>query len=240
MVALSTRPMKKSPLLLLAIFMGLAAGVEVSADTYRCTFGVQERVISIIPEDPIRNTPCEVLYQKDGGARTVWDAKERKGSCEEEVLAFVEQQQEWGWECQEIVPPYTPASTKPPVDNSAELAAYKQSAAFMQALSLMSTFKMYIMEYYMMEGSYPTSLKSIGLKPEDMKTSSHLSDLTISSNGGIYALGNEDMGTDKVILLQPKQTMGGHYMEWDCSTNLEIKTEGFKYCKFDSGLSFPR
>jgi hypothetical protein len=61
--------------------------------------------------------------------------------------------------------------------------------------------------------------------------------LTIGSNGEIYAQGNEVMGLDKVIMLKPKQALGGISNEWECFTNL--KTATVSQCKFDKNLVFP-
>ena len=93
--------MKKLTVLCLMISVGLLAGTAGADETYTCTYGPDERVISVVYQDQEAKVPCEVRYQKDGVTETLWSAQEEVGYCEEKAKAFVEKQRGWGWNCEE-------------------------------------------------------------------------------------------------------------------------------------------
>ena len=91
--------MKKITSLCLVVTLSLIATFAVANETYLCTYGQEERIISVVYQDQVKKVPCEVRYQKDGVTETLWDAKGEVGYCEEKAKAFVEKQRGWGWRC---------------------------------------------------------------------------------------------------------------------------------------------
>lgn len=75
------------------------ANPAIADETYFCTYGQDERVLSVVYQDQDKKVPCEVRYQKDGVTETLWDAKSEVGFCEEKAQAFVEKLRGWGWQC---------------------------------------------------------------------------------------------------------------------------------------------
>ena len=92
--------MNKLTVLCLVISVGLLAGTAVADETYICTKGSQERIITIVYEDQEAKIPCEVQYQKEGVTETLWNAQNQVGYCEEKTQAFLEKQRGWGWSCE--------------------------------------------------------------------------------------------------------------------------------------------
>ena len=91
--------MKKLTALCFVISLGLLAGNAVADETYTCTHGDQERIITIVYQDQAAKVPCEVQYQKGDVTETLWRAQNEAGYCEEKVAAFLEKQRGWGWDC---------------------------------------------------------------------------------------------------------------------------------------------
>ena len=91
--------MKKLTALCFVISLGLLAGNAVADETYTCTQGDQERIITIVYQDQAAKVPCEVQYQKGDVTETLWNAQNQVGYCEEKVEAFLEKQRGWGWDC---------------------------------------------------------------------------------------------------------------------------------------------
>jgi len=91
--------MKKLTVLCFVISLGLLAGNAVADETYTCTQGDQERIITIVYQDQAAKVPCEVRYQKGDVTETLWSAQNEAGYCEEKAEAFVEKQRGWGWDC---------------------------------------------------------------------------------------------------------------------------------------------
>jgi len=91
--------MKKLTALCFVISLGLLAGNAVADETYICTHGDQERIITIVYQDQAAKVPCEVQYQKGEVTETLWNAQNQVGYCEEKVKAFLEKQRGWGWDC---------------------------------------------------------------------------------------------------------------------------------------------
>lgn len=80
----------------------LLASAAVADETYRCTYGQQERIISVVYQDQEAKVPCEVQYRKDGVTQTLWSAQNEVGYCEAQAEQFVEKQRAWGWFCGKI------------------------------------------------------------------------------------------------------------------------------------------
>lgn len=82
-----------------ALFSG--ASLAVDNHTTLCVFGGNERKIEIVyPEGT--ELPCEVQYTKNGEMSVLWNAKGEIGYCEAKAAEFVEKQQGWGWECNNV------------------------------------------------------------------------------------------------------------------------------------------
>ncbi len=77
----------------------LMASSAIANETYICKHGNQERTISIVYETEGQAVPCKVIYTKDTGTETPWNAENLAGYCEEKAAAFVEKQRAWGWTC---------------------------------------------------------------------------------------------------------------------------------------------
>ena len=92
--------MNKLTVLCLVISVGLLAGTAGADETYICTHGTQERIITIVYQDQEAKVPCEVQYLKEGVTETLWSAQGQVGYCEEKAQALVEKQRGWGWNCE--------------------------------------------------------------------------------------------------------------------------------------------
>ena len=76
-----------------------AINFAMADESYTCTHGQNERVISIIYEDQTTKLPCDVRYQKDGETQTLWHAENEEGYCKQKAVEFVQKQVGWGWDC---------------------------------------------------------------------------------------------------------------------------------------------
>jgi len=215
-------------------FLLVLFAFEVLADkTYLCTYGQDERVISVIYQDQQQQVPCEVRYQHDGMTEVAWTAQIEKGYCERKARDFVQQQLARGWSCND----FSTQLPKSSDDSSQQIVDYKQAALFAQALSVMSAFRVRVMEYYAMNGEYPLSLEDLDLSRADMRDSAYISDLTVGELGSLYALGGAELGEEVIIRLAPKQTLGGMSTEWRCHTTIELISD--MRCEHDDELHFP-
>ena len=91
--------MKRLTILCLTISLSMIASYAIADETYLCTHGQQERVITVVYQDQEKKFPCEVRYQKEGITETLWTAENEVGFCEEKAQGLVEKQREWGWLC---------------------------------------------------------------------------------------------------------------------------------------------
>lgn len=95
--------MKKLVTFCLLISSSMIVSSAFADETYLCSSGQNERVISVVYQDQGEKVPCEVQYQKDDTTETLWDAKSEVGYCEEKAQAFVQKQLDWGWQCDKAV-----------------------------------------------------------------------------------------------------------------------------------------
>jgi hypothetical protein len=91
--------MKRFTILCLVASLSLLTTNAIADETYTCTYGPQERIISVVYQVQEAKAPCEVQYQKEGVTQTLWSAQGEIGYCEEKAKAFVEKQRGWGWNC---------------------------------------------------------------------------------------------------------------------------------------------
>lgn len=77
-------------------------GLAQSPQHYQCAYGDLQRRVEIVHETAV-TVPCEVHYYKDteqpGEREVLWRALNEEGYCEARAQAFVEQLQDWGWQC---------------------------------------------------------------------------------------------------------------------------------------------
>jgi hypothetical protein len=89
--------MKKNLVGVTLITLSLSSGIARADETYICTFGQKERVISVNHEDQETKLPCEVRYKKDGVTETLWTSRNEANFCESKAKDFVQKQVDWGW-----------------------------------------------------------------------------------------------------------------------------------------------
>jgi hypothetical protein len=91
--------------------LGFGTAFAKSTETYNCTrSGVAPRKVEINYLADSKKVPCDVVYTKDGVAKTLWDAKVQEGYCQEKAQEFVEKQKSEGWKCEiETAAQSTPA-----------------------------------------------------------------------------------------------------------------------------------
>lgn len=78
-------------------FNGVAQ--QTVGDSYVCSNGFQERKIFVRYTNPPAQVPCQVVYQKDGETKPLWNAQYESGYCESKAATFVVQQETWGYSC---------------------------------------------------------------------------------------------------------------------------------------------
>jgi len=84
------------------ILLGLfstSAIADSKGDSYVCKHGDKTRTITIMYRYAGDPTPCEVLYEKDSGTQTLWNAQAEAGYCERKTKEFIDKQEGWGWNC---------------------------------------------------------------------------------------------------------------------------------------------
>ncbi len=129
-----------------------------------------------------------------------------------------------------------------PVSNTtADYSGYLRTAQLSQVYSLLQPLKMTMTEHYMMNGQWPSSLKQINLKPEEMTDGQYLNKVRLGKNGQIFAFLSNTFGKDKFLSLTPKSIMGGMQTRWECTTNLNTKgLQGYTNinCSEDKSLRY--
>ena len=64
-----------------------------------CSYGDQERIITVVYDNDETDTVCEVTYEKSSGVQTLWTANNDRDYCKDRAVEFVEKQEGWGWTC---------------------------------------------------------------------------------------------------------------------------------------------
>jgi len=91
--------MKRFTILCLSLALSMLASHAIADETYVCTYGQEERVITVVFQDQEMKIPCEVRYEKEGTTATLWTAENEVGYCEAKAQELVQKQREWGWLC---------------------------------------------------------------------------------------------------------------------------------------------
>lgn len=86
--------------LFFALLLAIIASTALATEKQRtiCSKEGQQRIIEVVYTGEGR-VPCEVHYTKETGTQVLWRAQQEVGYCEEKAAAFIEKQQQWGWEC---------------------------------------------------------------------------------------------------------------------------------------------
>jgi hypothetical protein len=116
-----------------------------------------------------------------------------------------------------------PQPFMPVVNTTADYSGYLRAAQLAEVYSLLQPLKMTMLEYYMMNGDWPSSLADIRLKPEEMTDGRYLDKVRLGKNGEIMAYLSDTFGKDKKLSLAPRSIMGGMQTRWECSTNVNTK-----------------
>ena len=136
-----------------------------------------------------------------------------------------------------------PAHRQPPLipvnNTTADYSAYVRAAQLAQVYSLLQPLKMTMLEYYIMNGAWPSSLADIRLKPEEMTDGQFLDKVRLGKNGQIMAYLSSTFGNNKMLSLAPRSIMGGMQTTWDCTTNVSSRgamSQGSLNCREDKNL----
>lgn len=86
------------------------------------------------------------------------------------------------------------------------------------AVASLTPIKMSAAEYHNMNGSWPKKLSDIRLDKKAM-TSRHIESVKLAKQGQIIAHLNKSFGSNKKIILKPKEVLGGTNLEWTCYAN---------------------
>ena len=116
-----------------------------------------------------------------------------------------------------------PQTFVPVANTTADYSGYLRTAQLAEVYSLLQPIKITMMEYYMMNGEWPSSLADIRLKPEEMTDGQYLDKVRLGKNGQILAYLSNTFGKNKMLSLAPRSIMGGMQTRWDCTTNLNTK-----------------
>lgn len=82
-----------------ALLSILTSGDSIAGSSQLCSYGHQQRLISIVNAGAERSVPCQVQYKRRGTKNTLWYAHHERGYCEAQAAAFVQKQIDWGWKC---------------------------------------------------------------------------------------------------------------------------------------------
>ncbi len=132
-----------------------------------------------------------------------------------------------------------PQAFMPVANTTADYSGYLRTAQLTEVYSLLQPLKMTMLEYYIMNGAWPSSLSDIRLKPEEMTDGQYLDKVRLGKNGQIIAYLSGIFGKNKMLSLAPRSIMGGMQTRWDCSTNVNMKGMmglGNMNCKEDKKL----
>jgi len=92
----------KNHSIILTLIASLFFAHSASADQiYTCAQADQERIITVVTDT--LDALCQLKYTKDGNTQTMWHAENDANFCAEKAVAFVAQQESWGWDCSDAV-----------------------------------------------------------------------------------------------------------------------------------------
>ncbi len=79
-----------------------------------------------------------------------------------------------------------------------------------------------VVEYYSLQGEWPENVNAIGLDSHSLSSEFYIDAVEIDVDDTIIISVNEErFSKSGVILLKPKQSMGGLNIDWTCLTDLD-------------------
>ncbi len=121
-------------------------------------------------------------------------------------------------------------SDNPPRDEPQGLSGVMNSLTFgalrkskvAQALGLVTPLKTQVAQYYLETGEWPSSFVDMQLSSRELREPGLIEQVEMRLGGVIQiALDPAEFGSGRIVQLQPRETMGGTSLSWDCKTNLE-------------------
>jgi hypothetical protein len=95
-------------------------------------------------------------------------------------------------------------------------------ARLMKVVASLNSLKTSVMMYNAETGQWPTKASELGLDPKTMYTD-EIKDVRFEGDGTIVAELTPGFGESKRIALQPRWTLGGAQLEWECLANFPEK-----------------
>jgi hypothetical protein len=102
--------------------------------------------------------------------------------------------------------------------NRDENSVFIFRAKFSSILQSLTPLRRSIAQYFMERGQWPDDIKALGFDQQAMQ-SQQIDSVRIKKNGKIVALLNARLGEHKIIILNPKPTMGATSIDWQCWSN---------------------
>ncbi len=129
------------------------------------------------------------------------------------------------------------------IDHSQQAMAQTNRVYFIrsqlsQVLAMVSTVKMHLTEYYMMEGSFPKTSKDFNILHLDLNESDLIDESYLIESGVGVSL-SQKFGEDKSLFLIASPSKNNAYLKWRCETNIEPKFLGMgsrTICEFNPEL----
>ncbi|MET0107993.1 MAG: pilin [Candidatus Thiodiazotropha sp.] len=118
-------------------------------------------------------------------------------------------------------------------DEPALINRFKFQSELNQVLSLLSPIKMAVMEFYMMNGSWPETPQAMGFNQDNLK-SSQIKQVLMGDKGAIVTWLNSNFGKEKKLVLAPIPVMDGTNFEWQCLANFPaqaMELSGNRLCE---------
>ncbi|MEW8228991.1 MAG: pilin [Candidatus Thiodiazotropha endolucinida] len=103
-------------------------------------------------------------------------------------------------------------------DEPALTNRFKFQSELTQVLSLLSPIKMAVINFYMMNGSWPETPQALGFNQDNLK-SSQIKQVLIGDKGAIVTWLSNNFGKEKKLVLAPFPVMDGTNFEWQCLAN---------------------
>ncbi|MEW8684093.1 MAG: DUF4124 domain-containing protein [Candidatus Thiodiazotropha endolucinida] len=103
-------------------------------------------------------------------------------------------------------------------DEPALTNRFKFQSELTQVLSLLSPIKMAVINFYMMNGSWPETPQAMGFNQDNLK-SSQIKQVLMGDKGAIVTWLSGNFGIEKKLVLAPFPVMDGTNFEWQCLAN---------------------
>ncbi|MBW9265086.1 MAG: pilin [Candidatus Thiodiazotropha sp. (ex. Lucinisca nassula)] len=110
---------------------------------------------------------------------------------------------------------------------------FKFQSELTQVLSLLSPIKMAVIEFYMMNGSWPETPQAMGFNQDNLK-SSQIKQVLMGDKGAIVTWLSSNFGKEKKLVIAPFPVMDGTNFEWQCLANFPaqaLELSGNRLCE---------